>query len=713
MSVVENDYDLSKKIRIKFAGMPYWVMPRYQEHYVNHEYERFSIRLLHNLTNENTTVLDIGAHYGAYSLYSAKHRGSKVISLEPVNENYSLLELNVKENKLSKLIEIHNLAASDEDGKAEFNIPWASDSAGFYNHPLAETYKKQTVKMCKADSVVKGRKIDLIKIDTEGHEIHVLDGLKNTLKANPHAILLVEANPDCLISAGTSIEALLNKLVEDCRKEVYVVSEENFTLYRITDRLEEWVNLIGEHGYANILCLPRNKHKYGMLLSHSSGMGGAEQALLELAESQRKNNIYSHVVIPAKGYLEDKLIEKGISYSIVDFKEWYGDNHKDNNLLNIEKTLELIDLAYKTNVQFVLNNTIVCPWGAVVSREQNIPLIWYAHEFGDRDHNINFPHPIDRIRKFIVDESSVVFCCSKAVEKSINDAAPTNKTITVYNPLNIANIRQMSNESVNSVFSKKSELKIVIVGRVQETKGQHIAIQALKKLKDDGIKAELAIVGDTTMAPKYKNRLLIIAKKLGVNEWVHITGNVTNPHAITKQADIALTCAIDEAFGRNTAEAMILGVPIIATSSGGSVELVQNGKTGVLIAPEDVADLKNAIKRLYNSPEVRLKMAKEAQDKILEILDGNNTTNRISDAILSLPTSNNYYGKVLFHEYFVALKNEINQKEVLKEEELVTVQAIESRRKEIENNYIDITSSLSWRITKPLRKVNHYLRKIK
>jgi len=163
---MKDDYDLSEKIKIKFKGMSYYVMPRYTHHYLDNDYEKFSLQILKNNLSPGSLFVDIGAHYGAYSLYAAQSADSKVLAIEPVAENFELLNLNVKTNDLGGLITTHNYAASDQNGEAEFNIPWASDSAGFYEHPNAETIRTQKVQMRKIDDVIGQQPVDIIKIDT-------------------------------------------------------------------------------------------------------------------------------------------------------------------------------------------------------------------------------------------------------------------------------------------------------------------------------------------------------------------------------------------------------------------------------------------------------------------------------------------------------------------------------------------------------------------
>ena len=210
---MKHDYDLKELKKINVRDLRFNIMPRYLYHYTDKEYEEFSLDLLDRLVKKGGTAVDIGAHYGIYSLLAAK-KSKKVYAFEPVPENFEILKKNAHDNKMDSIIEPINIAVSDEKGNVEFNITWASDSAGFYEHPNAEVIRKISVETDSIDNRLKKVKdISFIKIDTEGHEIHVLNGMKKTLEQNKQATMLIEFNPECLQNAGSSTRALINKII--------------------------------------------------------------------------------------------------------------------------------------------------------------------------------------------------------------------------------------------------------------------------------------------------------------------------------------------------------------------------------------------------------------------------------------------------------------------------------------------------------------------
>lgn len=726
----KDDYNLEEKIKISFKDMPYYVMPRYRTHYIDHDYEKFSLQILKNNLNADKIFLDIGAHYGAYSLYAAKAAGSKVIAIEPVSENFDLLNQNVKTNHLEKLITTHNYAISDANGEAEFNIPWASDSAGFYEHPNAETIRKQKVQVRKIDDLVGKSRVDVIKIDTEGHEVSVLQGMAKTLKNNPQAKLIIELNPECLKRAGKSVEELLATIAGH-DKEIYIVNEDTFTLIRLSDQLENWRNYVKE--YANLYCVPRTKaHQYLLFVAHSSRLDGAERALADQVCALRDKGWLSHVVLPRPGPLQDLLVEKGIGNSIVDGYSFWVDHTKDNpkaeqeliNYLNVKASASIAGIAAHIKPTAVINNTIVNPWGYAAARSVGLPLFWMIHEFGDIDHDMAFLHDINIIRRFVVKESDLVFACSDAVRKSLktSDGLLNAKVHTTYNMMDQAAIFERSKERIKNPFSDSNEvLKLCIVGTIKEKKGQILAIQAVHALKEQRTKAELIIIGE---GPKpYVTKLKRLVKELGLGEQVQFLGTIANPYPYMRSASAVLVCSVNEAFGRVAAEAMMLDVPVVGSNAGGLTELVQDGKTGLLFKPLDVNDLVRQLKRLKQLPLDTITAT--AHRTIVRLLDVDRNIDTMMKLISGHKTDPQAlaYGKILNEEWVAAVAmmsakfGEIEARRI--ERDQITDQlkaenhALKSINSTLQKNLKDVINSRSWKLTKPLRGSKYIVKKLK
>lgn len=147
-----------------------------------------------NTIKEGMNIVDAGAHIGAYSILSAEKVGNsgKIIAVEPEAENYKLLMENINLNNFKNVIPI-NIALSDHNGSEKLYFSQRSTS-----HSLLvkdnETSSFSQVQVKTLDRLLEElnlKKIDIIKIDTEGAEMPILRGAEKTLKNNPNAKIIV------------------------------------------------------------------------------------------------------------------------------------------------------------------------------------------------------------------------------------------------------------------------------------------------------------------------------------------------------------------------------------------------------------------------------------------------------------------------------------------------------------------------------------------
>jgi glycosyltransferase involved in cell wall biosynthesis len=103
---------------------------------------------------------------------------------------------------------------------------------------------------------------------------------------------------------------------------------------------------------------------------------------------------------------------------------------------------------------------------------------------------------------------------------------------------------------------------------------------------------------------------------LGLSDYVIFTGFRTDIPQITAIFDIAVLASFYEGLGRVLLEAMVLGKPVIATRVGGIVDVVDDGKTGILVPPNDSEALAQALIKLLLDGELRRRMGEAGRAKI-------------------------------------------------------------------------------------------------
>ncbi|MBB1284685.1 FkbM family methyltransferase [Flavisolibacter sp. BT320] len=157
-------------------------------------YEAEYIYFLRKQVERGGVLLDIGAHMGLYTLL-LKDRFSAGYCFEPAGDNFRALRNNMALNELTNVFECINMAVSNMNGEASLEITGAYSGMNGLTDRTGSA-ATVTVKTTTVDSFVKERdieeKITLIKIDTEGHEVNVLKGARETLRNNPATLVLFE-----------------------------------------------------------------------------------------------------------------------------------------------------------------------------------------------------------------------------------------------------------------------------------------------------------------------------------------------------------------------------------------------------------------------------------------------------------------------------------------------------------------------------------------
>ncbi len=167
---------------------------------------------------------------------------------------------------------------------------------------------------------------------------------------------------------------------------------------------------------------------------------------------------------------------------------------------------------------------------------------------------------------------------------------------------------------------KVREGMVLFVGRLVERKGVTYLIKAIEQMKDEKIR--LTVVGD---GPEYKSLKNYVREKK-LEDRVIFTGRVSDDELkkYYRNADLFVLPAIvdskgdTEGLGVVLLEALINGIPVIASKVGGIIDIVEHEKTGLLVKEKDPDSLAEAIKRMLKDEELRKNTVLMGQKKIRE-----------------------------------------------------------------------------------------------
>jgi glycosyltransferase involved in cell wall biosynthesis len=277
----------------------------------------------------------------------------------------------------------------------------------------------------------------------------------------------------------------------------------------------------------------------------------------------------------------------------------------------------------------VYTNTITVYVGAVAAKILKLPHIWHIREFGAEDHGFRFFFGEKATYRIIDLLSNNIIANSFSVSDKCKKHIHSSKIIVAYNP---AILKQNAHSEKIKIFTEYNNcFKCMIAGTLSEGKRQEEAIRGINEVIREGYNVKLYIIGKG--AKKTENKLKKLVVNLGIEKNVIFTGYLENAAALMRYIDAVLVCSRNEAYGRVTIEAMRNGKPVVGAKSGGTRELVENAKNGLLYIPGDYIDLAKKVKFLVTHREIAKDMglkggkwvqknitAQIYRDQILELL---------------------------------------------------------------------------------------------
>ena len=193
--------------------------------------------------------------------------------------------------------------------------------------------------------------------------------------------------------------------------------------------------------------------------------------------------------------------------------------------------------------------------------------------------------------------------------------APSLFTKSKFEALGFSNITCIPNtiELKNYLFKNRGfeDVRLLWVRSFSEIYNPLLAVKILKALKDEGIKAELCMVGPDSDGSLERAKKL--ANQLDVK--VDFTGKLTKEAWIKRSENynIFINTTNFDNMPISVIEAMALGLPVISTDVGGMPFLIQNKKNGILVKPESVDAFVESIKHMVSNKDVTNEIIKEAR----------------------------------------------------------------------------------------------------
>lgn len=341
------------------------------------------------------------------------------------------------------------------------------------------------------------------------------------------------------------------------------------------------------------------------LVTPSLYSGGAERVVVSLAEGFQLRGHQTTVITGSEKSHDFYQLPPGverIALGIIEHSTSQIDAIK-NNLKRISTIRKAVEQSRPDVVMSHLTEFNVLTVLALL--RTNYPVLITEH----CDPNlISYGKFWSRLRRIVYPFATRLVSVSQGVEDYFA-WLPEAKKIAIYNPFFIS---QNSSSPVEIPAGVNPEQKwIMSMGRLSEQKGFDILLKAFAKIAPQHSDWQLIILGEG----KLRSELEQLRTRLNLTEQVVFPGRIKNPFPLMKRAQFFVMSSRFEGFPMAHGEAMLCGLPVIATDCpSGPRELIRDGVDGILVPNRNESALAEAIERLISDPEERQRLAQSAPE---------------------------------------------------------------------------------------------------
>ncbi len=276
------------------------------------------------------------------------------------------------------------------------------------------------------------------------------------------------------------------------------------------------------------------------------------------------------------------------------------------NWFIMKKTLNVLK---KENIDIIHINGLNNGIGALVAKHLNIPYIWHIRQLMQEDLNQRLYN--QKQVWPMVKAADDVIAISKVVKDKF-EVEFSREIKVVYNGVPLEDYQVKNHE----IFINE-RTKLILPGRIVEGKGQLDAVKAVQEIVKNGNRKILLILSGHSQ-DQYAEQLKKYVFKNNLSDYVEFQEHNPDLRKLRSVCDIGLTCSKKEAFGRVTVENQMAGLLAIGADTGGTPEIIEHEKTGILYHEGDYNSLAEQIEYAIRN---KVKMRKLAQNGYLNAIE--------------------------------------------------------------------------------------------
>jgi glycosyltransferase involved in cell wall biosynthesis len=258
-------------------------------------------------------------------------------------------------------------------------------------------------------------------------------------------------------------------------------------------------------------------------------------------------------------------------------------------------------------------------------------VLWWQHSVPDG-------HWLDRLATALPTRAVGCYCAEARIAQS--RLRPRRPSFVVHPGIDIpAPLSESHRVELRAELGLTEARPVVgIVGRLQPSKGQHRFLTTLARLIRANHPVHGLIVGGDAhdLSPGYEPYLHRLANSLGIADHVTFTGQVPDAAECIAAMDVLVNASTQESFGLALLEAMAVGLPIVAFASGGPREIIEPGRSGLLVSDRTEQALATAIERLLINPELGIRLGAGGRDRFQQRFTAERMTRDLEEKLEQL-----------------------------------------------------------------------------
>jgi glycosyltransferase involved in cell wall biosynthesis len=360
-----------------------------------------------------------------------------------------------------------------------------------------------------------------------------------------------------------------------------------------------------------------------LFYNHTGQVGGAERLLLTILARLDRANFDPILICPEHGPLREMATRVGVpaeSVCVLDARFTWRPDHLIRYLKSFARVI--VDLRKKVisvDPDLIHANSVRA--GLVVTAATlglNKQVVWHLHDLLPR-------HPFNSLIRavgLLSRRTRMIAVAQASADRFIGSFRPLQKRITVIpNGVDLEKFHpdQITRQKIRGELQLRADEPVIgIIGRLTPSKGQLELLRAFKRVVGEFPNATLLIAGAPAFNQEHEYGELLkrAAAELGISNRVLRLGARDDVAAVMQALDLLVVNSSSEACCLVVLEAMASGVPVLATRTGGTPELIEHGRDGWLVPLRDEDALATAIIKLIRQPNLRSQFAQQGRQRV-------------------------------------------------------------------------------------------------